>query len=195
MPNHKDPLVSISNNERLVTNSLAISQHFGKLHKNVISAIENLECSDEFNRLNFKPITYQDGRQRSKPAYEITRDGFMFLCMGFTGKPAGVWKERYIQAFNQMEKELQRRRNVSQDEHIALKKALLAAKPEHAKLIRYTELGLQPSEIGKLLGISAGAVRHRQIRLEATGLLTRHVNPSLAAAGRKGYQSMLEAKQ
>lgn len=35
--------------------------------------------------------------------YELTRDGFTFLCMGFTGSQAALWKERYIEAFNQME--------------------------------------------------------------------------------------------
>lgn len=34
------------------------------------------------------------------------RDGFMFLCMGFTGKAAARWKERYITAFNALEQSL-----------------------------------------------------------------------------------------
>ena len=37
------------------------------------------------------------------PMYYITRDGFMFLVMGFTGKTAAKWKEAYIKAFNEME--------------------------------------------------------------------------------------------
>lgn len=68
----------------------------------------------------------------------------------------------------------------------AVKQALLTARPDYAKLIRYTELELQPAEIAKLLGISPGAVRHRQIRLEKMGLLQRSTNPVLVAAGRKG---------
>ncbi|EOT9412018.1 Rha family transcriptional regulator, partial [Escherichia coli] len=35
-----------------------------------------------------------------------TRDGFAFLAMGFTGKRAAQFKEAYINAFNQMEKQL-----------------------------------------------------------------------------------------
>ncbi|EOS1856350.1 Rha family transcriptional regulator, partial [Escherichia coli] len=34
----------------------------------------------------------------------ITRDGFAFLAMGFTGKRAARFKEAYINAFNQMER-------------------------------------------------------------------------------------------
>jgi phage regulator Rha-like protein len=38
--------------------------------------------------------------------YRITRDGFVFLAMGFTGTKAAEFKEAYINAFNQMEKQL-----------------------------------------------------------------------------------------
>jgi hypothetical protein len=37
----------------------------------------------------------------------MTRDGFTFLAMGFTGAKAAQWKEAYITAFNRMEAELQ----------------------------------------------------------------------------------------
>ena len=32
----------------------------------------------------------------------MTRDGFAFLCMGYTGKKAAVFKEAYILEFNRM---------------------------------------------------------------------------------------------
>jgi Rha family phage regulatory protein len=89
--------------DRLVVTTLEISNHFGRQHKNVLQAIQNLECSPEFRRLNFQPVTYNDGKGEKRTAYELTRDGFTFLCMGFTGPQAAVWKERYIEAFNQME--------------------------------------------------------------------------------------------
>ena len=47
------PLVRHSGN-RLITTSLAISNHFGKKHKNVLQSIQNLECSPEFAKLNFQ---------------------------------------------------------------------------------------------------------------------------------------------
>ena len=34
--------------------------------------------------------------------YELTRDGFSFLVMGFTGKNAARFKEDYIRAFKPM---------------------------------------------------------------------------------------------
>jgi len=89
--------------DRLIVTSLEISNHFGKRHDDVLKAVRNIDCSQEFARRNFAACSYQDGNQRQRPMYEITRDGFTFLCMGFTGQQAAVWKERYIEAFNQME--------------------------------------------------------------------------------------------
>ncbi len=91
---------------KVVTSSLAVASYFGKQHKNVIQKIASLECSAEFTELNFQPSEYIDCTGRKLPCYQITRDGFAFLAMGFTGKRAARFKEAYINAFNQMEKSL-----------------------------------------------------------------------------------------
>ena len=91
---------------RPVTTSLDIAEKFEKLHKEVLRAIRNVECSQEFNRRNFAPVEYLDAKGEKRPMFQITRDGFAFLAMGFTGKKAALWKERYIAAFNAMEAEL-----------------------------------------------------------------------------------------
>lgn len=104
---------------RPTTTSLHVAEHFGKLHKNVLKAIGALDCTPEFHKLNFEPmitkVTVGKGAVREEPAYRMTRDGFTFLCMGFTGKEAAKWKEAYINAFNQMEQQLQQ-----QTHHIPL---------------------------------------------------------------------------
>lgn len=94
-------------NGTIKTTSLKIAEHFGKQHKDVLRKIANLDCSEEFNQRNFAPVEYIDPKGEKQPCYEITRDGFMFLAMGFTGKQAAQWKEAYINAFNRMENELQ----------------------------------------------------------------------------------------
>lgn len=86
-----------------VTTSLEIAERFEKEHKNVLRAIESLECSEEFNRLNFEPVDYLDAKGEARRCYRITRDGFMFLAMGFTGAKAARWKEAFIIAFNALE--------------------------------------------------------------------------------------------
>jgi Rha family phage regulatory protein len=97
-------------NGQLVTNSFKIADHFGKNHKDVLRAIDGLECSVNFRQRNFAPtsasVPMPRGGVRQIKAYSITRDGFTFLAMGFTGSRAAQWKEAYINAFNRMEAEL-----------------------------------------------------------------------------------------
>lgn len=101
-------LVAIENNE-VVTSSIKVAEVFGKQHKDVLKAVKSLDCSEEFRERNFalSKIYYQNGNPKKQlPMYYITRDGFMFLVMGFTEKTAARWKEVYIKAFNEMEKML-----------------------------------------------------------------------------------------
>lgn len=98
-------LVAVEN-EHAVTTSLRVAEVFGKEHYNVMKAIKSLDCSEEFRAVNFNAskIDYKNGNLKKQlPMYYITRDGFMFLVMGFTGKTAAKWKEAYIKAFNEME--------------------------------------------------------------------------------------------
>lgn len=104
------PHVEIINGQ-IKTTSLKIAEHFGKIHRDVMRAIENIECSPEFRLRNFAQSSFAtdmpNGGKRNYPMIEMTRDGFTFIAMGFTGKQAAQWKEAYITAFNTMESELQ----------------------------------------------------------------------------------------
>lgn len=91
---------------RPVATSLNVAQVFNKQHKNVLQAIDNLDVPEEFNRLNFQPVTYRDAKGEMRPMYHMTRDGFTLLAMGFTGKEAMRFKIAYIELFNRMEAEL-----------------------------------------------------------------------------------------
>lgn len=83
--------------------SKAIADFFGKNHRDVLRDISNLDCSDEFRERNFALSSYRSVQNKKLPCYEMTKDGFCFLAMGFTGKEAAKWKEAFINAFNQME--------------------------------------------------------------------------------------------
>ena len=84
---------------------------FGKEHRNVLRAIRSLECSEYFNALNFERVNYNDAKGEKREMYNVTKDGFMFLVMGFTGKQAASIKEAYINAFNQMAEALQNKQH------------------------------------------------------------------------------------
>ncbi len=98
-------LVQIINNQAKTTSNI-IAETFGKRHDNVIRAIESLEIPENFGALNFEVVEYTDAKGELRKAYEITRDGFTLLAMGFTGKKAMEFKIKYINAFNEMEKAL-----------------------------------------------------------------------------------------
>lgn len=94
--------------ERLITTSLKIAEKFGKEHAHVLRDIRDLECSDKFRESNFGFSSYKSSQGKTLPMYEVTRDGFTILAMGYTGKEAMKFKEDYINAFNAMENELKR---------------------------------------------------------------------------------------
>ena len=103
-------LVKISGKENceiLTANSRDVAEHFEKQHKDVLESIRNLVAENSATKSMFIEATYEN-RGKLYPQYEITRDGFSPLVMGFTGQKALDWKLKYIAAFNEMESELKR---------------------------------------------------------------------------------------
>lgn len=105
IPTLTQPEIAIVDGQA-VTSSLAVANFFSKRHDDVLKKIRTLECSASFTSRNFSVSDYTDCTGRKLPCYQITRDGFAFLAMGFTGKRAAQFKEAYINVFNQMEKQL-----------------------------------------------------------------------------------------
>ncbi len=80
------------------TTSLKVAEFFKKDHGKILRKIETLECSEEFAQANFGSGSYLDANSQPRPMYRITRDGFRFLVMGFTGKKAA--KKSHSVIFN-----------------------------------------------------------------------------------------------
>ncbi|MBG6240451.1 MAG: hypothetical protein EKE12_01055 [Candidatus Symbiopectobacterium sp. Clec_Harlan] len=103
------PKVTIHNG-KAVTTSKDVADYFGKRHDNVLRAIDSLDCSANFHALNFEEmfssIEIGNGATRDSKIFTMTKDGFVFLVMGFTGKKAAAFKEAYIAEFNRMEARL-----------------------------------------------------------------------------------------
>lgn len=146
------------NGEKLFVTSLDISNRFGKRHDNVLRDIETLGCSPEFRRLNFEEITYNDGRQRLQRAFNITRDGFVFLCMGFTGPQAALWKERYITAFNQMEATLRAKAPTPAPAPALALPGLKMTRQKERVALEMFVAGSNTEEIRKHIGVSRSTV-------------------------------------
>ncbi|RAZ58728.1 Rha family transcriptional regulator [Campylobacter hyointestinalis] len=101
-------------NERVFINSLELSKVFEKNHANILRTINNL-LDDDFKSQNFIKHSYIDTTGRLLPCYNLTRDGFSLLVMGFTGEKAYKWKIEFIKAFNLMEAELTRLKSIEQN--------------------------------------------------------------------------------
>ena len=104
-----DIILSTQNGEP-VASSRDVAKRFGKEHRNVMRDIENLMSEGvlkiEQTPLFFKSEYTHPQNHQKYPMYLMNRDGFSLLAMGFTGKEAVQWKLKYIEAFNQMEKQL-----------------------------------------------------------------------------------------
>jgi len=96
-------------NGKPVVSSRKVAEVFAKEHKHVLDNVRKITepkngLSENFIRTNFILSEYKDSTGRKLPEYILTRDGFVMLVMGFTGKRAMQFKEAYINRFNEMEK-------------------------------------------------------------------------------------------
>jgi Rha family phage regulatory protein len=83
--------------------TLQVAETFEKRHDDVLKSIRNLDCSNVFRLRNFAESSYLNEQKKKQPMFIMTKDGFMFLVMGYRGKKAAAFKEAYIQRFNDME--------------------------------------------------------------------------------------------
>lgn len=138
IPALSHPEITIANG-RAVTSSLAVAEYFRKPHKDVLAKISRLDCSAEFTERNFSPSEYTDSTGRKLPMYQITKNGFVFLVMGFTGKKAAAFKEAYIAEFDRMEKELRQNNAPSPDKMIHGDGRTLVIRLDEHGNIKFTE--------------------------------------------------------
>ena len=81
--------------------SLFVADFFEKQQKHVLRDIARITeptsgLSEDFVKSNFVADKYQDATGRKLPCYQMTRDGFTMLVMGYTGQKAMKFKEIYI---------------------------------------------------------------------------------------------------
>jgi Rha family phage regulatory protein len=93
----------------VLANSRTVAEAFGKKNEHVNEAIDNLLKTKVIENpvALFREVNaFHEGANRVVRSFEMTRDGFTLLAMGFTGEKALRWKLKYIEAFNRMEAEL-----------------------------------------------------------------------------------------
>lgn len=107
--NERNPVVFTKDGETFAS-SRDVAAFFGKEHRNILRDIDALIAAEpKMGMLNFEQTPYvEPATGQTYRAFNMDRDGFTILAMGFTGVKALKWKLRYIEAFNAMEAELRR---------------------------------------------------------------------------------------
>jgi len=106
----RNPIVFARGGE-VFANSRDVASYFDKRHDAVLRDIRNLiEQDPDLGLHNFVDTPYLEPQNgQTYRAFDMDREGFELLAMGFTGTKALKWKRSYIRAFKTMEDELRAR--------------------------------------------------------------------------------------
>lgn len=108
-------------NGQVVVSSRDVAEKFEKRHDHVLRDIDGLiSDSPKLGNEMFIETSYKNERGKTYRCFDMNRDGFSLLAMGFTGKKALEWKLRYIEAFNNMEEKLKSGIVLSEKERLKL---------------------------------------------------------------------------
>lgn len=132
---------AIMRNGRAYVDSRQIAADFGKQHRTILRSIGNiLSAGDIVPMHSFVQGSEKHARTGNQEHrhFLLDRDGFALLVMGFTGRTSLIWKLRYIEAFNAMERELSARKQVSNSDIEAIN-----AIADSRALLRVASIALQ----------------------------------------------------
>ena len=86
-------------NQKVVTDSLTISEMFEKEHKSVLRDIRTqMEyAGEEFAEHNFVPGSYLDKNNQSRPKFNLTEEAFTLVVFSYNTREAVQTKIKFIQ--------------------------------------------------------------------------------------------------
>ena len=81
-----DEIILKEENGQVLASSREVAEKFGKRHDSVLRDIDNLIKSDSTILWSemFRETTYTNSRGKNYRCFDMNRDGFSLLCMGFT---------------------------------------------------------------------------------------------------------------
>ena len=179
---------------RPITTSLKVAEAFDKEHRHVLRDIDELECTPTFRLLNFgqmahfrpNPLT---GGQTESRAFEMTKKGFMFLALAYKGQKAALLREAYIEAFEQMEKELVSGAASTREQMADAMLSLMADAGDRGydalflpTLVQCRRAGLSCEQTGRVLKVSGSAISVWHRKLAAAGIALPEGGTRAAAA-------------
>ena len=165
-------LITKTEDGKLVVSSRRVAKDFGKEHKNVVRAIENLTAQNSAVKNIMIKSTFNH-RGNEYKEYLLTRDGFSLLVMGFNGREALEWKLKYIEAFNTMErklKEISKPDSYMIDDPIERAKRWIEEREQYNKVA--AELEEQNSFVNKISESNGSMLVREVAKLASKGNIT-----------------------
>jgi len=93
-------------NDKPMVSSRDVAKAFSKNHFHILRTIKAMEITSDFRASNFGCSNYSTTQGKIKSEFLMTKDGFLMLVMGFTGKQAFKIKEEFINEFNKIDRKL-----------------------------------------------------------------------------------------
>ena len=166
-------LITRTEDGKLVVSSRRVADDFGKKHKHVLEAIENIKAENSAVTKMFIESSYKAGTGKNYKEYLLTRDGFSLLVMGFNGSEALEWKLKYIEAFNTMErklKEISKPDSYMIDDPIERAKRWIEERKQYNKIA--AELEEQNSFVNKISESNGSMLVREVAKLASKGNIT-----------------------
>lgn len=153
-----DKLVFKGENSQAQTNSLLVAEKFCKRHADVIRSIEKLldtedEALNAKMRLAFEPTSYTDSTGKRNPMYAMNRKGFSILVMGYNGIKALQFKDAFYDAFDAMENELRKPKQMTLSEQLLMQAQFNVEQEKRISAVeqRLDNMDKEREENGRLL--------------------------------------------
>ena len=123
----------------LWTDSLIIAEEFGREHKNVLRAIDQLIDDGTIGRLNFEPSSYLNEQNKAQRLIRLDERGFLIAMPFIGGRRARQGQVKLVDAFLSLRQELARQTEIvlaNTEDRLATIEAALFSKNPHWKIIQ-----------------------------------------------------------
>lgn len=176
-----------------MTSSLQVSETFSKEHRNVLRDVKNLTAQNSAVKKYFFEDTYINSRGQEYPIIYMNRDGFTLLAMGFTGKQALAFKLKYIDAFNQMEQQIEQTGGYQVPTNMAEALRLAADQAEQIEVLKPKALfadAVATSHTAILVGDLAKVLRGNGVDIGANRLFEWMREKGYLISGKRADRNM-----
>lgn len=177
-PNFNTLVVHLSNGEP-VTDSLAISEEFGRRHDNVIQSLENLIKDGTINRLDFKVVKYSDAKGEQRKKIELSERGALIAMPFIGGKKSRQGQVILVNSFLAMRAEAAGQapwiesRKAAAVSYITMSETLQETREDQGKATAGYHYSNEAKMINGILFDTVGAVDRKTLSSKQLSLLVR----------------------